>query len=137
MSTRTDTGIIVFDGVCVLCNGWVGFLLKHDRRGRYRFASMQSESGQKLLAGNGLDPADPTSFLLIDGAGAWTDTAAIRRVLAGLGGGWRWAAAAAGLVPAFLRDRAYRLIARNRYRWFGRHAQCLVPAPGERSRFLD
>src|SRR5690606_1178680 len=90
MSTRPDSAVIVFDGVCVLCNGWVGFLLKHDRRGRFRFASMQSESGRKLLAGNGLDPADPTSFLLIDGAGAWTDTAAIRRVLVGLGGGWRW-----------------------------------------------
>ena len=135
--------VIVFDGVCVLCNGWVRFLLRHDRAGRYRFAAMQSEAGRALLARHGLDPDDPASFLLIEhdapGADARprvsTDSEAIRRVLAGLGGGWRLAHAMA-LLPRGVRDAAYRRLARNRYRWFGRHDTCAVPAAEHRHRFL-
>jgi len=126
--------VIVFDGVCVLCNGWVRFLLKRDR-GRYRFASMQSDAGRALLAGHGLDPADPASFLLVDAGRAWTDSDAIGRVLGGLGGAWRIAALIA-LVPRFLRDPLYRLVARNRYRWFGT-TSCTVPTEAQRSRFLQ
>lgn len=126
--------VIVFDGVCVLCNGWVRFLLKHDRVGRYRFAAMQSDAGRAVLAMHGLDPDDPASFLLVDGARSWTDSDAIRRVLTGLGGVWRLAAVIA-VVPRFVRDPLYRLIARNRYRWFGTTA-CRVPTDEERARFL-
>lgn len=125
--------IIVFDGVCVLCNGWVRFLLKHDC-GRYRFASMQSDSGRALLAAHGLDADDPSSFLLVEAGRAWTDTDAIRRVLSGLGGPWR-VAALIGLIPRLLRDPLYRLIARNRYRWFGTTI-CTVPDEAQRSRFF-
>ena len=131
----TDDGpVIVFDGVCVLCNGWVTFLLKHDREGRYRFAAMQSAAGRALLAGHGLDPDDPASFLLVEGARAWTDSDAIRRVLTGLGGVWRLAGVIA-LVPRIVRDPLYRRIARNRYRWFGTTA-CRVPTDEEQARFL-
>jgi predicted DCC family thiol-disulfide oxidoreductase YuxK len=126
--------IIVFDGICVLCNGWVRFLLKHDRVGRYRFAAMQSDAGRALLAGHGLDPDDPASFLLVDGHRAWTDSDAIRRVLMGLGGAWRLALGIA-LVPRGVRDPLYRWIARHRYRWFGMTA-CRVPTEEERARFL-
>lgn len=136
MSNVGDSAIIVFDGVCVLCNGWVRFLLRHDRNRRYRFAAMQSAPGRELLARHDLDPDDPDSFLLIDRHGAWTDTDAIRRVLAGLGGIWRVLAMLLGLVPRPLRDRAYRVTARNRYRWFGRRAQCLIPTGGQADRFL-
>ena len=139
---RPDSGgaVIVFDGVCVLCNGWVGFLLRHDRGARYRFAAMQSDAGRALLATHGLDPEDPTSFLLIEHGVAQaprisTDSDAIRRVLVGLGGGWRVANLIA-LVPRGMRDAAYRWLARNRYRWFGRHDACLLPSPGHRQRFL-
>lgn len=126
--------VIVFDGVCVLCNGWVKFLLKHDREGRYRFAAMQSAAGRALLAGHGLDPDDPASFLLVEGERAWTDSDAIRRVLMGLGGAWRLAAVMA-MVPRGVRDPLYRRIARNRYRWFGTTA-CHMPTDEERLRFL-
>lgn len=136
MSHAKDSGIIVFDGVCVLCNGWVSLLLRHDREGRYRFAAMQSDRGRKLLAQHGLDPDDPQSFLLIDHAGTWMDTDAIRRVLTGLGGIWHGLAMLLGVVPGPLRDRAYRLTARNRYRWFGRRAHCLIPADDQADRFL-
>ncbi|MET0289202.1 MAG: thiol-disulfide oxidoreductase DCC family protein [Pseudoxanthomonas sp.] len=141
MSVERLGGTIVFDGVCVLCNGWVRFLLRHDRRGRYRFAAMQGRSGRALLHLHGLDPDDPVSFLLVEdgvsqGRGqAWTDSDAILRVLAGLGGAWRllWAL---HWLPRALRDPAYRLIARHRYRLFGRRASCLVPDPAQAQRFL-
>jgi len=89
VSTETGSAVIVFDGVCALCNRWVRFLLRFDRRGRYRFAAMQGAQGSAMLRAHGLDPQDPMSFLLLDAQGAWTDTDAILRVLAGLGGAWR------------------------------------------------
>lgn len=137
---ETGGAIIVFDGVCVLCNGWVGFLLRHDRAGRYRFAAMQSDAGRALLAANGLNPDDPASFLLIERDVAAlprvsTESDAIRRVLVGLGGAWRLAHVMA-MVRRRPRDAAYRWLARNRYRWFGRHDACVLPSPGHRQRFL-
>ena len=127
--------IVVFDGVCVLCNGWVGFLLRHDRARQFRFAAMQDAAGRRLLAAHGLDPDDPMSFLLLDAAGAHTDSDAIIAVLMRLGGPWR-AARALRLLPRRLRDCMYRALARNRYRWFGRRDACSLPPEGERDRFL-
>lgn len=128
--------IIVFDGVCALCSGWVRFLLRHDREARYRFAAMQTPSGRALLVAHGLDPDDPSSFLLIDGERAWKDSDAIRRVVGGLGGVWRGVHVLA-LLPRGLRDRVYRLVARNRYRWFGRNETCFLPTPEQRARFIE
>jgi predicted DCC family thiol-disulfide oxidoreductase YuxK len=127
--------VIVFDGICVLCNGWVRFLLRHDRAGRYRFAAMQGACGRALLQVHGLDPDDPSSFLLVDGQGMHTDSDAIVRVLAGLGGVWRLATVARA-VPRAMRDALYRALARRRYRWFGT-TTCTLPTPAERARFLD
>lgn len=134
-ATAGSGPIIVFDGICVLCNGWVGFLLRHDHRARYRFAAMQGETGRRLLAGHGIDASDPTSFLLVENGRSYTDSEAIVRVLEGLGGAWRVARMLRGL-PRGLRDRAYRTLARNRYRWFGTTA-CRMPTAEQRVRFLD
>lgn len=128
--------VIVFDGVCALCSRWVRFLLRFDHRSRYRFAAMQGVQGRALLQEHGLDPDDPLSFLLVEQGRAWSDTDAIVQVLAGLGGAWRLARLLR-LVPRTWRDRAYRTLARNRYRWFGRHDVCALPAPGQVGRFLD
>lgn len=128
--------IIVFDGVCALCSRWVRFLLRFDTRGRYRFAAMQGAQGRALLQAHGLDPEDPTSFLLLDAGRVWTDTDAILRVLTGLGGAWRLLGVLRW-VPRSLRDHAYRALARNRYRWFGRHDTCFLPTPEQAVRFLD
>ena len=133
--SEAGIGIIVFDGVCALCNGWVDFLLARDRGGHYRFAAMQSLAGRRLLATHGLDPDDPASFLLLDRHGAHTDTDAIARVLAGLGGAWRLAALGR-LLPRAVRDRLYRVVARNRYRLFGRRDACRMPDPAQRHRFI-
>ncbi len=128
--------VIVFDGVCALCSRWVRFLLRFDRTDRYRFAAMQGVHGRHLLAAHGLDPDDPLSFLLVENGKAHTDTDAIMRVLAGLGGPWKLAMLAR-VLPRPLRDRAYRGLARNRYRWFGRHEACYLPTPAQAARFLE
>lgn len=127
--------IVVFDGVCVLCSGWVDFLLRHDRRGQFRLAAMQTESGRALLASSGLDPDDPLSFLLIDAKGARTDSDAVLALLTRLGWPWR-AAGMFRLLPRALRDRGYRWLARNRYRWFGKREACYLPDAETRDRFL-
>ncbi|WP_242111611.1 thiol-disulfide oxidoreductase DCC family protein [Luteimonas aquatica] len=132
---RDGEAIVVFDGVCVFCSGWVEFLLRRDRRGRLRFAAMQSEAGRALLSGNGLNPDDPLSFLLLDACGARVDSDAAIGVMTRLGWPWR-AVGALRLLPRALRDRGYRWLARNRYRWFGRKPACYLPDAGMRDRFL-
>jgi predicted DCC family thiol-disulfide oxidoreductase YuxK len=127
--------IVVFDGVCVACNRSVDFLLRHDRARRYRFAAMQSPAGHALMARHGIDPADPASFLLIEGGDAFRDSEGVVRVLAGLGGAWRCARFALW-VPRALRDALYRWFARHRFRWFGRRDACRVPTAEEAERFL-
>ncbi|MDO9406097.1 MAG: thiol-disulfide oxidoreductase DCC family protein [Polaromonas sp.] len=128
--------IIVFDAQCLLCNGWVQFLLRHDRLQVFRFASIQGDTGQTLLQQAGLEVDGLQTLLLVDGATVHTHTAAILRVLHALG--WRWRLAwLFWLVPASLRDAAYRWLARNRYRWFGRSDTCLMPQPAHAARFLD
>jgi predicted DCC family thiol-disulfide oxidoreductase YuxK len=128
--------ILVFDAKCLLCNGWVQFLLRHDHRGIFRFASIQGKSGQALLAQAGLRVDSLQTLLLVDGNRSWQHTAAILRVLHGLG--WPWRVAWIGwLVPSLIRDAVYRWIARNRYWLFGRSEVCLVPPSDYVARFLD
>ena len=127
--------IVVFDGQCLLCNGWVRFLLRHDRRGVFRFASIQGEAGAALLARAGLRVDGLQTLLLVDGQRTWQHTAAIIRILHALGWPWR-AAWLAWPVPSPLRDALYRWGARNRYRVFGRTDECLLPEPVHARRFL-
>lgn len=128
--------IVVFDAKCLLCNASVQFLLRHDRRGLFRFASIQGKSGQELLAQAGLRVDGLQTLLLVDGNRSWQHTAAILRVLHALGWPWR-AAWIAWLVPSLLRDALYKWLARNRYWLFGRSEVCLIPPSDYRARFLD
>ena len=129
--------IVVFDAKCLLCNGWVRFLLKRDVRGVFRFASIQGRTGQALLARAGVPLDNLQTLLLVDSDRTWQHTAAIFRVLGALG--WPWPAAwLFWLVPVSLRDGAYRWIARNRYRFFGRtDVCCQLPPADYELRFLD
>ncbi len=127
--------IVVFDGVCVLCSGGVGFLLPRDRAGRFRFAAMQTEIGRRLLGEHGINPDDPVSFLLLEGGRAYTDSSAALRILVSLGGWWRLTGALYA-VPRPLRDAVYRFVARRRYRWFGKRNACFVPTAETAHRFL-
>jgi predicted DCC family thiol-disulfide oxidoreductase YuxK len=128
--------VIVFDGVCLLCSRSVAFVLAHDRQKQFRFATLQSATGRALLVRHGLDPEDPDSFLLADGAAGHANSDAIIRVVTAFGGAWRLVTLFR-LVPRLLRDRFYRWIARNRYRWFGRREACMVPSPEMQGRFLE
>jgi predicted DCC family thiol-disulfide oxidoreductase YuxK len=133
---REDGGaVVLFDGVCNLCNGSVQFIIRHDPAGRFRFASLQSEAGQALLRRHGLDPEDLFSVILVEDGRAHSRSDAALRIAAGLSGGWR-AAGALRVVPRPLRDLVYGWVARNRYRWFGRQDACMIPTPELRGRFL-
>ncbi|TWO73182.1 thiol-disulfide oxidoreductase DCC family protein [Caenimonas sedimenti] len=128
--------IIVFDAQCLLCSGWVRFLLARPAGGQIRFASIQGATGRRLLAQAGLNPDNLQTLLVIDGNRSWQETAAILRVLDALG--WPWKLAWLGwIAPAPLRDAAYRWFARNRYRLFGRSEVCMLPQPQDAARFLD
>lgn len=128
--------IVVFDAQCLLCSRWVHFLLRHDRHKAFQFASIQGDTGRALLAREGLKAEQLETLLLVDGARSWQHTGAVLRVLNRLGWPWRLAWAA-WLVPAPLRDAAYRWIARNRYRLFGQSDVCMRPPADHRLRFLD
>jgi len=133
---RADGPVLVFDGVCMLCSRSVAFIVERDTASRFRFAPMQSATGRALLVEHGLDPDDPLSLLVIDGGQAWSESEAILRVAASFGGAWSLASVAR-VVPRRWRDAAYRWVARNRYRWFGRRDTCLMPTPELRARFLE
>ena len=128
--------IVVFAAQCLLCNSWVQFLLKHDKQGIFQFAAIQGKVGGQLLADAGLKIEGLQTLLLVDGQQSWQHTDAILRVLHALGWPWRLAGVAR-LIPAPLRDALYRVIARNRYQWFGKSEQCLMPDPAVAARFLD
>ncbi|HVE12213.1 MAG TPA: thiol-disulfide oxidoreductase DCC family protein [Elusimicrobiota bacterium] len=127
--------LLLFDGVCNLCEGWVRFVLARDRGARFRFAAFQSKAGAELAARFGLGGALETMALVEDGACSARSTAALR-ILRDLG--WPWALLYAFIVvPRPLRDAVYDWVARNRYRWFGKKESCLIPTPEIRARFLE
>lgn len=126
--------IILFDGVCNFCCSSVQFIIARDPGGHFLFASQQSETGRNLLAFANLPPTMDT-FVAIEGKAIYTRSAAALKVASKLTQPWPLCAVF-WLVPGFIRDAAYRLIARNRYRWFGQKEACWVPTPEIRARFL-
>ena len=134
--------IILYDGVCGLCNSLVQFLLKHDKEGRLRFASLQSDFAAKVLQRHGIDPKDLDTMHVIEnyeqpGERVLQRSDAILRAGRELGGLWSVLSATGKVVPRALRDVVYRFVARNRYRVFGKYESCMLPDPNQRSRFLD
>lgn len=127
--------VVLFDGVCRLCNGWAKFLIRHDRQHRFRLASVQSPQGQALLAWYGLPTDHFDTMALIDDGRLRVRSDALLRILAELPMPWRLLPVLR-LVPAPLRDWCYDRIALNRYRLFGRHELCLLPAADHDGRFL-
>jgi predicted DCC family thiol-disulfide oxidoreductase YuxK len=129
--------LYLFDGHCVLCSRFVDFCLRHDGDGQLKFASTQSVLGYRIVEALGLphDALDRT-VLLIERNEVYSRSTAAIRALRHLRGWPRWLEPLLG-VPAVLRDRIYDLIARNRYRWFGRRLACYAPTPQTRERFID
>src|SRR5262245_7966710 len=133
--------LVLYDGVCGLCNRTVRFLLLHDHRRVFRYAALQNAVGQSLVEQSGRDPAELTSFYVVADYRAstrrvFTRSDAVLFVVRQLD--WPWKAATVmRVVPKAVRDFAYDILARTRYRLFGRYDQCVIPTPEFRSRFLD
>jgi predicted DCC family thiol-disulfide oxidoreductase YuxK len=144
--------ILLYDGVCGLCNRMVQFVLKRDRDGVFRFASLQSAVATRILARHGVNAADLDTVYVVANrdrgesdqhAGQWDDQILLSRsdavlfVLTQLGGIWGAAGRILRLAPRGVRDWAYRAVARTRYRIFGRYDSCPLPTEATRARFLD
>ena len=128
------SSIVLFDGVCNFCNSAVNFIIRHDRKGLFKFAPLQSEIGQEMQSkfgiGDGVD-----SIVLVEDERVFMHSTAALRIARGLGGLWS-AAYIFIIVPAFIRDWFYKLFAKYRYRLFGRKEACMLPTPEVRARFL-
>lgn len=139
-SETTKTDLVLYDGVCGLCNATVRFLLARDRRGVLTFAPLQGETAARLQLEE-LTPGDLDTLIFVEHFGAESQRISIRstgvlRILGRIGGVWRvvsWLR----VIPAPIRDLVYRGVARFRYRWFGKLDSCQMPSPQVRNRFLD
>lgn len=133
----SDHPILLYDGVCNLCNGVTQFVIRRDPApGKFRFAALQSDAGRALLRKHGLPEDSLDTFVMVEKGRAYLRSTAGLHVLRGLGFPWSVAYPLI-LVPRALRDAVYDWIARNRYSWFGRQESCVVPTPEIRSRFLQ
>jgi predicted DCC family thiol-disulfide oxidoreductase YuxK len=129
------SAVILFDGVCNFCNGSVNFIIDRDKAGYFKFAPLQSEVGQKLLAEHNIDKTVTDSVVLIEGEKAYVRTTAALRIARKLSGAWSLFYGFV-VVPSFIRDVFYNLFAKYRYKMFGKQDACMMPTPEVRSRFL-
>lgn len=127
--------VVLIDGVCHLCQGLTKFIIQRDPKAYFHFASLQSDAGQELLRQGGF-PQDMTeTMVLVEGGIYYTRSAAALRIVRRLRFPWPILYIAV-LIPPPVRNLAYRVVAKNRYRWFGQSAECLIPTPDIRRRFL-
>jgi predicted DCC family thiol-disulfide oxidoreductase YuxK len=134
-TTKMQHPILLFDGVCNLCNSTVQFVIGQDKRAVFRFASLQSDIAQRLLKENNVTENNLNSVILIYGGRYYAYSSAVLEMLRLLGGFWQLLYIFK-LVPSFLRDPIYRFVAAHRYRWFGKQESCWLPTAELKSRFL-
>ncbi|MCP1829145.1 putative DCC family thiol-disulfide oxidoreductase YuxK [Bradyrhizobium sp. USDA 4532] len=135
MSTWPDDDVILYDGVCIFCSRWVRFVIARDTDRRFRFTPIQSGYGTRLAKSFGIDPDDPDTNAVVHGGIAYMKSDGALTVLSHLPG-WGWTRTMFA-VPKPLRDAVYSLIARNRYRIFGKYETCFVPDADMRARVLE
>jgi predicted DCC family thiol-disulfide oxidoreductase YuxK len=135
MGQWPDDDVILYDGVCVFCSGWVHFVATRDVDRRFRFTAIQSPYGTRLAQAFGIDPRDPDTNAVIHGGVAFFKSDAALAVLSCLPG-WGWTRFLR-FVPKSPRDAVYSLIARNRYRLFGKYDSCFAPDAELRARVLE
>ena len=131
-----DSSIVLFDGVCNLCNSSVQFIIKRDKKKKFLFAPLQGKKGQEIFLKHSLPAGELNSFILAEGDKIYTKSTGALRMLKKLGGPWSLLYAFI-IVPAFIRDGIYNWVAQNRYNWFGKKVQCMIPTPEWKERFLD
>jgi predicted DCC family thiol-disulfide oxidoreductase YuxK len=135
MTRWPDDDVILYDGVCIFCSRWVRFVIARDVDRRFRFTPIQSDYGTRLARAFGINPDDPDTNALVHGGVAHLKSDAALTVLSHLPG-WRWISVLLA-VPKPLRDAVYSVIARNRYRIFGKYETCFVPDADMRARVLE
>ena len=128
--------IVLFDGICNFCNYWVNFAIKRDRKKKLRFTPLQGETAKSLLPQYNILSTSLSSVIFIDGNKVYTQSSAAIRICKYLDGGWKLFYGLM-IIPKFFRDWLYNIIARNRYKWFGKKDVCMIPTPEMRARFLD
>ena len=128
--------VVLFDGVCNYCNTMINFIIRQDKQKKYLFATLQSAFGQKLLQQFHLPTHSFDSFLILDKGKLYSKSTAALRIYNQLPWYWKWTQLF-WVFPKFLRDAVYNVIARNRYKWFGKRNECMVPRPELKERFLD
>jgi len=134
---ENDKKIILFDGVCNFCNRWVNFTLERDKGDVFRFAPLQSGTGREMTQARGIDTDAVDSLVLIEpGTAYYTKSDAVLQIVKEFGGGWALFSVFSWL-PRPIRDGLYDVVARNRYKWYGKKDQCMVPGPEIRAKFLE
>lgn len=128
--------VVLFDGVCNLCNGYVNWLIDRDKQHLFKFASLQSDAGKKLVAELGLHGNYMDTIVLYKNGKGYTHSTAVLQIVSQLGGLYRLTLLLY-IFPAFIRNAVYNLVARNRYNWFGKRDTCRIPTPELKARFLD
>jgi len=131
-----DQPIVLFDGVCNLCNSAVQFIIRHDKKKVFMFTSLQSDAGQKQLEQYNFPLDELNSFILIENNKAYTRSSGALRVVKKLKGLWPLLYGFM-IVPKFIRDGVYDWVGRNRYKWFGKQEACMIPTPELKARFLN
>jgi predicted DCC family thiol-disulfide oxidoreductase YuxK len=138
LQSLLEKPVLLFDGVCNLCNRSVSFVIDHDATGTLRFASLQSNAGRRILEsfGRAAPSGAPDTMVFVEDGKIYDRSTAVIRVAGHLRGAWRWLAAFE-VIPRSLRDAVYRWIAARRYAWFGKAPSCRVPSPELKARFLE
>ncbi|PZP52304.1 MAG: thiol-disulfide oxidoreductase [Pseudopedobacter saltans] len=135
MHSEDNYNIVLFDGICNLCNGAVQFILKRDKHKKFHFASLQSDTGSRMLSSFGLTDYNLQSIALISNNRIYTKSDAALLIAKDLGGIYI-IISSLRVLPRFLRDKVYDFIAKNRYKWFGKREECWMPTQELKNRFL-
>jgi len=128
--------IVLFDGVCNLCNRSVQFIIKHDKKKQFLFASLQGKFGQEVLKKHNFSTESLNTLILMEGEKIFTRSTGVLRMMKHLGGAWSLLYGFI-IVPTFIRDIVYNWVSKNRYKWFGKKDECMIPSPELKERFLD
>ena len=135
MNKQLTHSIILFDGVCNLCNGAVNFVIKRDPRNVFKFTPLQEKQGILLLKKHAVDSRKLDSIVLIENGNVYIKSSAALRIARKMSNLWPLFFVLL-IIPSFIRDGVYDFIAKNRYKWFGKKEQCMIPTPGLREKFL-
>lgn len=135
MTNNRQHSIILFDGVCNLCNNTINFIIRHDKNDIFKFAPLQSSVSDELLRSFPLSQNKLDSIVLLENGKKYTQSSAALRIAKKLSGGYPILYGLM-IIPKFVRDWVYSIIAKNRYKWFGKKDSCMIPTPELREKFL-